>query len=153
MITVGAASRVINGEIGAHIQAATHQQRVRSGRDDLEANGLFLSNADTRILLVSCDLAGSETGSVAQARQAMAEATGLPPRTIYSPGLYAHPQRAVADSRPPWQASGYAVLGPAPGLAGGVSSISGAYGAARSCRLGARARADRLQSPLLLGRR
>jgi len=82
MITVGAASRVINGEIGAHIQAATHQQRARSIRDDLEANALFLSNADTRMLLVSCDLVGLEIGFVAQVRQAMAEATGLTPRSI-----------------------------------------------------------------------
>ena len=90
MIKIGAASKVINNELGSAIQAATHQKRAKSIRDDLEANALFLSDGSESVLLVSCDLAGLVSGFAAAARGAMAEAAGLSPRNIIIAATHTH---------------------------------------------------------------
>ncbi len=82
MFAIGAASKVINGELGAWVQGATTHNRADFIRDDLEANGLFLRNDSASFLLVSCDLGALETNFIITAREAMAAATGLEPRDI-----------------------------------------------------------------------
>lgn len=84
MIHVGAASKVINNELGTPIQGASVDKVARSIRDDLEANALLLRDHDTNehVLLISCDLAGLLPERAAKARAAIADATGLDPHRI-----------------------------------------------------------------------
>jgi hypothetical protein len=90
MIHAGAASRVINPEIGAVIQGAGVDNRAESIRDDLEANALYLSDGAASVLLVSCDLGGLECAYVASVRDAVAEATGIGPRDVIIAGTHTH---------------------------------------------------------------
>ena len=55
---VGAASKVINNRLGSWVQGAGVPRTATKQRDNLEASGLYLSNGKTKLLLVSCDLAG-----------------------------------------------------------------------------------------------
>jgi hypothetical protein len=89
-LLVGAASRIINNEVGAYVQAATHRRQARSIRDDLEANALLLSRGGESVLLVSCDLAGLEPEVAARLRRAMAGRTGLGARNIIISCTHTH---------------------------------------------------------------
>jgi len=81
-IRVGAASCVINPNIGDWVQSASVIKRATEIRDNLEANGLYLSDGKKHILLVSCDLGGLEPPRVSAMREAMGRAAGIPPRDI-----------------------------------------------------------------------
>jgi neutral ceramidase len=81
-IEIGAASCVINPQIGDWVQAASVKRRATEIRDNLEANGLYLSDGYKRVLLVSCDLGGLEPARVSAMRAAMGRAAGIPPRDI-----------------------------------------------------------------------
>ncbi len=81
-IQVGAASCLINPRIGDWVQAASVCKRATAIRDNLEANGLYLSDGKKRVLLVSCDLGGLEPPRVRAMREAMGRAAGIPPRDI-----------------------------------------------------------------------
>ena len=90
MIQIGAASRVINNELGTVIQGASVFQRVKFIRDDLEANALFLKDGGESVLLVSCDLAGMEQQYAVRYREAMAAACGIPARSIIIAATHTH---------------------------------------------------------------
>lgn len=79
---IGAASCVINPQIGDWVQAAGVANRATEIRDNLEANGLYLSDGKKQILLVSCDLGILTSPRVAGMREAMSQATAIPPRDI-----------------------------------------------------------------------
>ena len=97
-ISVGAASIVINNDIGTYVQAATHKNRVKSIRDDLEANALWLEAGGTGLLMISCDLGGLELDYVQSILPAVGCACGIPPGNILIGCSHTH--------------SGPAVLGP-----------------------------------------
>ena len=82
MIKAGAASRVINGELGRPIQGATVDRCAESIRDNLEANALFLRGPDAAVLLISCDLAGIVPQVAADIREAVSGAVGIPARSV-----------------------------------------------------------------------
>ena len=94
MIEVGAATRVINNEIGTDIQGASVNKCVRCIRDDLEANALFLKRDEESLLLVSCDVAGLESEFVSSFREKMAGAAQIaampPARNIIIAGTHTH---------------------------------------------------------------
>jgi neutral ceramidase len=90
MLQIGAASKIINNEVGNWVQGAGVPKRATKIRDDLEANALYLSNGDTEILLVSCDLAGLESFYAVRAREAMASASGIPARSILLSCTHTH---------------------------------------------------------------
>ncbi len=81
-LQIGAASKVINPRIGDWVQSAGVKKRATEIRDNLEANGLYLSDGKKQILLVSCDLGGLEPPRVIAMREAMGRAAGIPPRDI-----------------------------------------------------------------------
>ena len=82
MIKAGAATCDITNELGTAIQGATVGGVAKSVRDPLQANALYLSNDTTSVLWVSCDFGGLEPRWTLAARNAMAQASGLPQRTI-----------------------------------------------------------------------
>ena len=81
-LQIGAASCVINPQIGDWVQGAGAARRATEIRDDLEANGLYLSDGKKQILLVSCDLGVLTLPRVIAMREAMGRATGISPRDI-----------------------------------------------------------------------
>jgi neutral ceramidase len=87
---IGVASRVINNELGRWVQGAGVPIKAKQIRDDLEANALYLTNGDTRILMVSCDLVGLEPEFNAKLRQAMGTAAGIAPRDILISCTHTH---------------------------------------------------------------
>jgi len=87
---IGAASRMINPEVGDYVQGAGVARRATKIRDILEANGLFLSDGKTQILLISCDLAAIESPRVAKMREAISQATGIPPRNVLVTCTHTH---------------------------------------------------------------
>ncbi len=90
VLQIGAASKVINNEIGSWVQGAGVPKKASKIRDDLEANALYISNGETQLMLVSCDLAGLESGFVIRAREAMGKASGVPPRNILISCTHTH---------------------------------------------------------------
>lgn len=82
MPTVGAATRVINNEIGSPIQGASVNQTVSHIRDDLEANALLLRSDDEAVLLVGCDLGALLPKYVEGFRRTMAAAADVPERGV-----------------------------------------------------------------------
>ena len=89
-LQVGAASKVINNRIGGWVQGAGVPRTATKQRDDLEANGLYLSDGETKLLLVSCDLVGLNSGHTAVICEAMGEATEIPPRHILITCTHTH---------------------------------------------------------------
>jgi neutral ceramidase len=82
MLVIGAASQVINNDIGTVIQGASVDNTVKSIRDDLEANALLVRDGEEAVLLVSCDVGALLSEYVAGFRRTMAEAAGVPERNI-----------------------------------------------------------------------
>ncbi len=89
-LQIGAASRIINNRLGGWVQGAGVPRKATKQRDDLEANGLYLSDGKTQLLLVSCDLVGLNSSHVAAIREAMGEATKIPPRNILITCTHTH---------------------------------------------------------------
>lgn len=89
-VEAGAASRVINNELGTQIQGASVSQQANRIRDNLEANALALNWPEHRLLLISCDLVGLETEYVATCRQAIGGAVGVPERGVIIGGSHTH---------------------------------------------------------------
>jgi neutral ceramidase len=87
---VGAASKVINNRLGGWVQGAGVPRTATKQRDDLEANGLYLSDGKTKLLLVSCDLVGLNSAHVAAMREAMGEVTGISSRNILITCTHTH---------------------------------------------------------------
>jgi hypothetical protein len=88
---IGAASLVITPPLGTQIQGAgIPDQPACRVRDDLEANALLLHSGSESVLLVSCDLAGLPTDYVADVRAHMAEAAGVPERSVIIACTHTH---------------------------------------------------------------
>jgi hypothetical protein len=88
MIETGSASTVITNKLGTHIQGAAVGGKAKYVRDDLEAGAFCLKRGNTTVMFVSCDLGGLEPGFTVEARNAMAEKTGLSPRSIIIGGTH-----------------------------------------------------------------
>ena len=86
----GAARKIITPAIGAWVQGAGVPRRATAVHDDLEANALYLSDSRTRLLIISCDLAGLDPAFARRAREAISRATGIPPRQILISCTHTH---------------------------------------------------------------
>ena len=89
-LRIGAATCVINPPVGAWVCGAGVARRATEIRDNLEAHGLYLSDGKTQILLVSCDLPNLPPSRVSAMREAMGQATGIPPRNILIACTHTH---------------------------------------------------------------
>lgn len=81
-LKVGAASKVINNDVGGWVQGAGVAKRASKIRDNLEANALYLESGDTKLLWIACDLVGLETSFSAKLREAVGKAAGLGARDV-----------------------------------------------------------------------
>ena len=82
MLKAGTATRIINNDLGTVIQGATHRATVRHIRDDLEANALWIESDGNGLLLITCDLGGTDIEYVQGLLPAVAEASGVPKGSI-----------------------------------------------------------------------
>ena len=89
-LRIGAASCLINPRIGDWVQGAGQAKRATKIRDNLDANGLYLSDGKKQLLLVSCDVAALPSARVGAMREAMGQATGIPPRDILITCTHTH---------------------------------------------------------------
>lgn len=90
-IQAGAATRVINCEIGDDLCGQLHRRICESIHDDLEANFLHLSDGRENLLLINLDLIGlCEPGDVPRLRQAVAATTHLVPRDVIISSTHTH---------------------------------------------------------------
>lgn len=90
VLKIGAASIVISPELNSWVQGAGVPKKATKVRDDLEANGLYLSKGGFQVLLVSCDLVGMEPALNIRLREAMGVATGIMPRDILISSTHTH---------------------------------------------------------------
>ena len=88
MITVGSASAIITNKLGTDIQGATVGGKAKYVRDDLEAGAFYLKDGNNAVMFVSCDLGGLEPDFTLEARNAMAEKTGISARSIIIGGTH-----------------------------------------------------------------
>jgi len=90
-IRAGAATRTINCEMGDDLCGQLHRRICESIRDDLEANFLFISDEQVKLLLVNLDLIGlCEPPDVPRLREAAAAAGGLKPRDVIISCTHTH---------------------------------------------------------------
>jgi neutral ceramidase len=88
MIKAGSSSAVITNKLGTDIQGATVGGKAEYVRDELEANALCLTNDECSVVFVSCDLGGLLPDFTKEAREAMAAAANLDPRSIIIGGTH-----------------------------------------------------------------
>jgi neutral ceramidase len=90
VLRIGAATKIINNEIGGLVQGAGVPRYATEIRDNLEVNALYLSKGEVEILMISCDLGGLESPYVIKLREAMGVAAGIPPRNILVSCTHTH---------------------------------------------------------------
>lgn len=76
-LLAGSATCLITPPLGLTIQAATHQNKARFVRDELEANALYLTDGTGRVVLVSCDVVCMEPDTVQAILAEAAARSGL----------------------------------------------------------------------------
>jgi len=89
-LQAGASRTLINAAIGDWVQGAGVPRRATAIHDDLEANALYLSDGQTQLLIISCDLAGLDPAFVRRTREAIGRATGIPPRQVLISCTHTH---------------------------------------------------------------
>lgn len=77
---VGAASIVINNDLGTAIQGASTNQVVNSIRDNLEANAVFIEHEGGRLLLIGVDVVALNRTVIENAQQQIAARIGIAPQ-------------------------------------------------------------------------
>ena len=100
MLRVGAASKIINNELGRPVQGATVDKVAETIRDDCEANAMFITDGSESALLVSCDLGGLTADFVRPAREAAGAAAGMDPRRVIIGGTHMHSGPSVIATNP-----------------------------------------------------
>jgi hypothetical protein len=90
-LQAGAATRVINCEIGDDLCGQLNRRYALTIHDDLEANFLYLTDGRCHVMLINLDLIGlCETGDVPLLREAAAAASGLQPRDVVISHTHTH---------------------------------------------------------------
>ncbi len=89
-LQVGAAMCVITPPLGSWQQGAGVTRKGERIRDELEANALYVTDGQTPILLVSCDLVGLDLEVVKPIRDAISNASGVPSRQVIITCTHTH---------------------------------------------------------------
>jgi neutral ceramidase len=89
-LQVGAATTIITPPIGSWKQGAGVTRKGERIRDELEANVLYISDGETPLLLISCDLVGLNLGDVVPIREAISRETDVPPRQVILTCTHTH---------------------------------------------------------------
>jgi hypothetical protein len=87
---VGVAQVCITPPLGCSLAGYFHDRKAASVRDDLYARAMVIEASGQRLALVSCDLIGFGTWMVAEIKQRIAAATGLPPEAVLVCATHTH---------------------------------------------------------------
>ncbi len=90
MLKIGAASKIINGEIGSWIQGAGTFKRAEKILDDLEANALYMDSGNEKMLFISCDLVVVPSNVVKNSRMRISQVNDVPERNIIIGATHTH---------------------------------------------------------------
>ncbi len=96
----GAATQIINNELGTYIQGAHSFYKVQYIRDDLEANALWLESDGNGILFIGVDLGMLELDYVQRILPDIAEAAGVPANCILIGCSHTHSAPCVVETHP-----------------------------------------------------
>lgn len=77
-LSIGAAQRNISPPLGTHMAGYYHVRPASAVHDDLYARAMVIDDGETTIALVTCDLVSIREESVVNAREQVAQATGIP---------------------------------------------------------------------------
>ena len=99
-VNIGAATIVINPPLGSWVQAAGAAKAGEKILNDLEANALYLESADTKMLLISCDLVALEFPITKVLREAISKETGVPDRNVLIACTHQHSGPVLMPSNP-----------------------------------------------------
>ena len=89
-LKVGAATCLITPAVGSWQQGAGVTRKGERIRDELEANALFLTDGQTPLILISCDLVGLDLATVGPIRNAISSVAGIPPRQVIVTCTHTH---------------------------------------------------------------
>lgn len=89
-LSIGAATKVINGEIGDDLLGQLHRRLAKSIRDNLEANALYVAGETGHVLLISCDLLWLEAAFVREVAAAIAARTGVAAEAVVIACTHTH---------------------------------------------------------------
>ena len=93
-VMAGAATRVINCDVGDDLSGQMHRRFCARIRDNLEANVLYLSDGRLALVLASLDLLGCfEPDVVAAMRERVAGAANVSARDVVIASTHTHPGR------------------------------------------------------------
>ena len=87
---VGAATILVNNELGTPIQGASVNQVVNSIRDNLEANAVYIEAGDERLVLISVDVVALDRFVIDNAQKQIAERLGLDPHSTLACCTHTH---------------------------------------------------------------
>jgi hypothetical protein len=90
LLQVGAATCFITPPLGSWQQGAGVTRKGERIRDELEANALYITDGQTPLLLISCDLVALELSAVGPIREAISTAAGIPPRQVIITCTHTH---------------------------------------------------------------
>ena len=111
MMRAGTAKQVINNELGTYIQAAGHLKKVKSIRDDLEANALWLESGDCGTMFITCDIVGLDLAFVQEILPEIADAAGVPEESILIGCSHTHSGPSILGPSHPDKPIDHAYLG------------------------------------------
>ncbi len=97
MLRAGASEIDITPEIGSLIPGQWLRRHAENVRDPLLVNALVLESGDTRLAMVSVDAISLKNTLVADARDLILNATGIPPENVFLAATHTHTGPPVMD--------------------------------------------------------
>ena len=96
----GAATEIINNDLGTKIQGAHSFYEVKYIRDDLEANALWLESNDNGVLFIGVDLGMLDLDYVQRILPDIAKAANVPAECIMIGCSHTHSSPCVVETHP-----------------------------------------------------
>ena len=90
MIQVGFGQRVITPEIGAEMPGGINKRFSQNVHDDLLVNAMVMDDGDTQLVLAGIDALSIKRSITLNARQQIADATGIPAHNVLIAASHTH---------------------------------------------------------------
>ena len=97
MIQVGFGQCVITPEIGAEMPGGINKRLSQSVHDDLLVNAMVMDDGDTQLVLAGIDALSIKRSVTLNARQQIADATGIPAHNVSIAASHTHNGGPIAD--------------------------------------------------------
>jgi len=97
-LTAGAAQLDITPGLGAHICGYFHDRRAKDILDPLHAKAIVISNGDTTLGFVICDLIAFPADIVDAAKAIITERHAIPPENVLIAGTHTHTGPAIVGA-------------------------------------------------------